>query len=345
MILIKDILSVVTEKDIMCFYWGESLVENQHIYRNPMRDDRNGRCYFRWDKRGSYKFYDKSLGMNYSFNCFDYVMFIYGCSLYEALYRINDDMILNARTKLLASSKIIHHQNVKEKRPINYQVKTRHWNDDDKKYWSQFGISIKTLDKIAKPVESYSSDNGGFTFTKMYDYQDDGELCYVYQFDKRIKLYRPNSIKNKWKSNITNKDIFGLKHLPHFGDTLFISSGAKDMLCLWEMGFNSIAPQSEMIDIPEEIMTDLKSRFKRIIYLFDNDETGIKMSMQFAAKNEVDYIILPKIDGDSNIKDVAELIKQTSIINTKSIIINECSKRWCGRNESSQTSNEPRRIQ
>lgn len=322
MILKQDILSKVSEKDIMCFYWGEHLLDNQPIYKNPMRYDRKGTCYFKW-KDGKYRLNDRAKGSSYNFDCFDYVMFLYGCNLYQALYRINDDMLIKATSKLLKDSRVIRQEQKTSRRNINYQVTTREWNDLDKKYWAQFGINISTVDKIAKPVQSYLSDNGGFIFTKKYEY-DKNDPCYIYQFDERIKLYRPNSTENKWKSTINNTDIFGLNQLPHFGDTLYITSGAKDMMCLWEMGLNSIAPQSETIDIPWDILTDLKCRFKRIIYLFDNDDTGIKMSVQFAESNDLDYIVLPKID---NCKDVAELVKKTSIINTKSIIINGSSKR------------------
>lgn len=322
MILIKDILARVSQKDIMCFYWGENLIDNKPIYRNPMRTDINGTCFFGWNN-GNYRLVDMAKGT--SFGPFDYVRWIYDCSLYEALQRINNDMLLNATNKLLSSSKVINHRKTKEKRATNFQIETRVWNESDRKYWSQFGISISTVDKIAKPVNSYFSDNGAFNFVKKYEYNEK-DPCYVYQFKNspRVKLYQPNSTSNKWKSNVSNSDIFGLEYLPHFGEVLFIASGAKDMMCLWEMGFHSIAPQSEAIDIPYNILTDLKCRFKKIIYLFDNDETGIKMSRQFSESNELDYIILPKID---NCKDVAELVKKTSIINTKSIIINECSKR------------------
>ena len=317
MILKEDILSKVTEKDIMQFYWGEYIEDNRAVYKNPMRTDSHGSCYFKWYKN-KYVFTDRGGGIEANFDCFTYVRWLYNCGFYEALTRINDEMVLGARNKLLQSSTIKEVKKSVKVIQTNFKVETRDWNQADLDYWSQFGISIENLNKICKPVQNYKSNAGSFSFKLKYEYNPK-DPCYVFIFGKRMKLYQPLSKVNKWKSNIKNTDIFGLKELPHFGDTLYITSGAKDMLCLWEMGLNSIAPQSECVDIPDEVMDDLKCRFNHIFYLFDNDNTGIKMSKQFSDKHQVNYIELPKIN---NCKDIAELCKQTNINKVKEIILN-----------------------
>jgi len=58
------------------------------------------------------------------------------------------------------------------------------------------------------------------------------------------------------------------------------------MMCMWEMGYNTIAPISESTEIPEKYMNELMPNFKNIYVIYDNDNTGIEMS-----KNSVKNII------------------------------------------------------
>ena len=47
-------------------------------------------------------------------------------------------------------------------------------------------------------------------------------------------------------------------------------------MCLYSLGYNAIAPQSETTYISEDIIKDITSRFSNIYILFDNDDTGRK---------------------------------------------------------------------
>jgi hypothetical protein len=321
MILKEDILSIATEKQIMEFYWGERLTDNKAIYKNPMRFDGRGTCYFRWNG-DKYMFVDRARGIGANFDCFKYVMWLHDCNFYEAMIRINNDMVLGAASKVLR--KVGEHKDHKKRKRSNvsFKIKLRNWNQDDIDYWSQYHISLDNLDKIAKPVNSYSSNAGSVSFRLKYRYKAD-DPCYMYSFNKskKVKLYQPHSEYNKWKSNTSVYDIFGYEHLPHFGDELYIVSGGKDMLCMWEMGYNAVAPQSEGSKIPDNLMKDLKSRFKNIYYLYDNDTTGIKMSTKFAEEHKVNNIILPT-DTIGLYKDVADFCKGMGLSNTKDIIEN-----------------------
>lgn len=313
MILKEDILSKVSEKDIMEFYWQEKLEENKAIYRNPTRSDTKGSCYFKWSG-SKYNLIDRSGDVDCNLDCFNYVKWIYGCNFYEALQRINSDMMLKTTSKIIKSSKVI--TKTIKRRSVNFKITTRRWSEVDVKFWGQYGIKIDTISKICQPVQQYLSDSGSFTFRLKYQHSDE-DPCYVYKFKKTVKLYQPYSKTNKWRSNSTSDDVFGYDNLPHFGSDLYICSGAKDMFAMWTMGFNAIAPQSEAVDVPENIMDDLKVRFRNIYYLFDSDSTGLKMSEKFAKKNGVDYITIPKI---GECKDVAELCKTISLHKTKNII-------------------------
>ena len=326
MILKEDLLSLTTEKEIMEFYWGEHLNDNTPSYRNPMRNDSKGTCFFKWygDK---YMFVDRARGIDANFDCFKYVMWVYNCNFYEAMIRINNDMVLNAVSKVLKSQKQRKSNKISRKSNVQFKVKLRNWNEDDVKYWGQYHISLDSVKKIAQPVDSYKSNSNSVQFKLKYKYKSE-DPCYVYTFNKskRLKLYQPYSEYNKWRSNISINDVFGYDYLPHFGDELFIVSGGKDMLCMWEMGYNAIAPQSESSKLPESVMKDLKSRFKNIYYLYDNDETGIRMATKFAEENEVNKIILSTEDMIWNYKDIADFCRGIGLNKTKELIENVKSK-------------------
>jgi hypothetical protein len=311
MILIKDILSKASEKQIMEYYWNERLQENVAMYKNPMRHDNYPTCYFKWDK-GRFRFVDPA--KDTYFDCFDYVRWLFRCSLSEALKRIQNDMQLNLTYDLVNSSSNKIKVN-KKKRKTCFKIKLREWNNYDRDYWGQFGINVKTVDKIGKPVQSYSSNSNGFNFSQVYEY-DYQNPCYVYTFKENVKFYCPYSNKMKWTSNTNSGDIFGYNLLPFFGEELFIASGGKDMMCLIEMGFNSIAFQSELI-CNDEILELLKQRFKRIYVIYDNDETGLEASRKLCDKHKLTNIVL---DNLPSVKDIADLCKLVGINKAKQII-------------------------
>lgn len=313
MILIEDILSRASEKQIMEFYWNERLQENIAMYKNPMRHDNYPSCYFKWDK-GRFRFVDPA--KDTYFDCFDYVRWLFRCTLPEALQRIQNDMQLNLTYDLMNSSRKIKVN--KKKRKVCFKIKLREWNNYDRDYWGQFGINIKTVDKIGKPVQTYSSNSNGFNFSQVYEY-DYQNPCYVYTFKENVKFYCPYSEKMKWTSNTNSGDIFGYNLLPFFGEDLFIASGGKDMMCLLEMGFNSIAFQSERI-CNEEILELLKQRFRNIYVIYDNDQTGLEASHNLCDKHKLTNIIITDLQGLENIKDIADICKAVGINKAKQII-------------------------
>jgi DNA primase len=305
----------------MEFYWGEALIENVAKYKNPTRNggDRNGTCYF--SNRGvHYYLVDKSRTDGYGLgkshiNCFDFVMWHHSCSFREALERINYEMNVQQKP-------IKHVVEEKKTDPDNrvgvaFKVITRPYTQSDLDYWQQFSISPKTLrDFKVKCVEKcYTNAKNKTRWELVYKkkgttYKDS---AFVYLFGDRVKLYQPYSQFTKWKSNTKSSDIYGLDLLPIRGKTLYIASGCKDAMCLYEAGLDVIAPQSENAGISVDLMNKLKTSFRHIIVLYDNDETGLKQSELFVERhntdNNVHYITLPNEHG----KDVAEIVNKTNL--------------------------------
>ena len=329
MILISDILSRVTEKDIMEHYYNERIIDKKPIYRNLMRNDTKGTCYFNW-YNGTYYLIDRARGMNANFDCYDLVKYLYNCDYATCLRHINFDLGLGLEDKEISSNpgrktKRKKYKKVYYKKKINYQIRARKWNRYDVQYWEQFGITIDTLIKYnVVPVKSYKDDVGAsFKFKIRYKYTE-SDPCYAFVFDGkksiRVKLYRPFSSDNKWKSNTSVGDIFGLKNLNDITDhtaPLYIVSGLKDLMCMSEMGFYAIAPQSESTTIDINIIRNLRKNFKKIIILYDNDDTGVRMSLEHSNLYSSAYKILPKMNG---LKDIAEFVQYYNKDYTKDLI-------------------------
>ena len=72
------------------------------------------------------------------------------------------------------------------------------------------------------------------------------------------------------------------------------------------MGIPAISPSSESTFIPDDILEDLKKRFKRIIILFDRDVAGVKYSRKVSLKTGLEACFIPKY---LNAKDVSDAIK------------------------------------
>ena len=70
MILLSEILSKVSEKDIMEHYYHCSITDRKAIYKNIIRNDKEGTCYFNWF-RGHYYLVDRGRGIDFNFNCLE----------------------------------------------------------------------------------------------------------------------------------------------------------------------------------------------------------------------------------------------------------------------------------
>lgn len=127
----------------------------------------------------------------------------------------------------------------------------------------------------------------------------------------RYKWYRPLSQnkKNKWKSNCKLEDVFGYLQLPAKGNVVFITSSAKDVMTLYELGYPAIAFSSEIIPTKgtgykfvRTLIDHLESRFDVVLLFLDNDEAGKKYTQTVAKTYNIKSILLP----DNEPKDITD---------------------------------------
>jgi hypothetical protein len=310
-ITLDYILSKVSEYDIYAHYLGQFKVGA--IYNSPFRKDKNPSFGIYYSKRTKQLlFKDHGTG-----ECGNIVKFV---SLYTGLTNYNDilkDIVkqLNITTDTkLDSSK----QYIPSSETVIGIVRQK-FTPTDINYWSQFNISEKTLKKFNVNSIKYYLCNG---IVKGI-YKEDNPM-YAYKVYNNFKIYRPLADKyTKWRNNLTEYDIQGYAQLPSKGDTLIITKSMKDVMCLYEMGIPAISPSSESTFIPNDILEGLKKRFKRIIILFDRDNTGVKYLRKMSLKTGLEGLLVHK---KFKAKDISDAIKANSFEEIKKWLYGEIKK-------------------
>ena len=308
------ILSKYNELEIFQKYINEPISLKGNIL-SPLRKENNPSFGFFIGEGNEICFNDFVLGKG------DFVKFImlkFGRSYFEALstvacdFNMQSDYICKIYDKInFQKSKIT--QSTKSEllsKYTGYKLgKTkRDWKDHDTLFWLQYGITLTTLQKYRVEAISfifigdniYPADKYAYCFKELKD----GIETY--------KIYQPYNDKHKWINNHDNSVWQGWTQLPASGEELIITKSLKDVMTLYELGFNAISLQSENIIPKKHIFKQLEDRFKTITLLYDNDfnsETnwgklfGDKLSKELG-------IIECYIKDEYECKDVSDLVKK-----------------------------------
>jgi 5S rRNA maturation endonuclease (ribonuclease M5) len=138
-------------------------------------------------------------------------------------------------------------------------------------------------------------------------FKDDGTL---------YKIYQPKVKDSKF---IKVRDyIQGSEQLTYDKPYLIITSSLKDLMAYNKLKISnseSIAPDSENTIIPENIMSNISSKYKGVCVLFDNDEPGIRAAEKYKLKYGFNYIVL-------NLeKDLSDSIEKHGIEKTRNVLL------------------------
>lgn len=289
------ILNRLSQEEIWYYYVPEFSLRK--FIKSPLRNDDNNPSFsFKQLGDGTIIFRDWSKN-EFKGDIFKFLMLKYNVNFNEAVKIIYNDLIKNSPT---IKKPIIYNNSYKEidKSKIlipNFQA----YRGVDLLYWSKYGISIKTLFdynvKSCKSVLVWSSRKEHY-FPKYYSFENP---MYCYKFidietnKTYYKIYRPNDNKFKWLFNGTANCVEGYDQLPWIDDILIITKSLKDIMCLKEMGYNSISLQGETNKLNENLYQLLSKRFKKIISLYDNDEAGINGMIYLKENYNIPMIILP----------------------------------------------------
>jgi hypothetical protein len=143
---------------------------------------------------------------------------------------------------------------------------------NDLDYWKKYKIYTTTLHEYdVQPLSSYRIiKNGSPNIFKNYSfgfYSTREGLYQIYQPEQKIKYLN------------TKKDyLIGREQLKFKYDTCVITSGLKDLMALDTLGLNieKVAGKSENTLIKYDDIEFLKSKYKNIFTMLDNDEPGLK---------------------------------------------------------------------
>lgn len=306
------ILSKVTEYDIYAKYIGQFKVGM--IYNSPFRKDKNPSFGIYYSKRTKQLLF-KDHGTGECGNIIKFVSLFTGKTEYnDILSDIVDKLNITNNTKLVSSKQYI------PPTETVIGVVRQEFTDVDINYWKQFNISINTLKKFNVNSIKYYLCNGIVKGT----YKQENPM-YAYKVYNNFKIYRPLADKyTKWRNNLTDYDIQGYEQLPQKGDILFITKSMKDVMCLHEMGYPAVSPSSESTFLPKDVLEQLKTRFKRIIILFDRDTSGVKRSRKLSRETGLEAMFINK---KFKAKDVSDAVKANSFEEIKNWL-NETIKNY-----------------
>lgn len=202
-----------------------------------------------------------------------------------------------------------------------YGVSFRTWSTQDQYFWTQFNIGSKLLEEhYVRPLDYYhlSNDDKELTIKGLYLYgyfKSDGSL---------YKIYQPKTLDKKFIKVIDY--IQGSEQLKGY-PYLIVTSSLKDIMALksLKLSMDIIAPDSENTMIkPDQIKQYIKS-YKKVVFLFDNDEPGIASMMKYKKLYpEIEITLLPMS------KDPADSIKDYSAKEVRSRIIPIINKKLNG---------------
>lgn len=312
----KEILKHIDDYSIFRYYCGEFDIKKPFL--SPLLKDNKPSFGIFIGENNELFFKDFRLGGG------DFVKFVqlkFDLTYYEALSKIVEDFNLsdlffckksfNSKPKLynkkLALSKVSK---------FSPKIKSREWKLKDFKFWKQYGISYNTLIKYnVKPIK--------YIFIKDHIIKAD-ELAYAFLEHKdnktSYKIYQPYNKDYKWINSHDESVWQGWTQMPTKGEVLIITKSLKDVMCIIQnTNFNAVSLQTENIIPKNHIIEELKSRFKNIFIIYDNDfdsdiNWGVKFAQNLSNQFNIPYGI---IQLKYKSKDLSDLYKNHGIESLK----------------------------
>ena len=286
---VEAILDRTTEAEIYRHYIGEFYLGS--VMNAPYRKDTNPSFSIYQNKSGQLKW--KDFGKNRSGDVFNLLELILNIDFYSVLKDI--DISMNLGLSINPKGSKIEYESYKNieksySEGCYLQRIVQSFTSSDKLFWQSGNISKKTLDYLEIMSTKKLFINGSL----IWQYRHDNPI-YSWEYNDLIKAYRPleGNPKGKWITNF-KAEIQGYNKLPKTGELLCITKSMKDIAVYYEIGISAIAPQSEHIVITEDVISELKGRFKYIFTNFDNDETGLALSDRYTDLYQLPSLILPE---------------------------------------------------
>ena len=306
-IVIEDVRRVTTDYEVVNKYLGISVVPSN--INSILREDKNpSLCIFPYKD----SLFFKDFGTNQSGNIYQLLSLYWNIPLNQVYRKIYNDFT-SVNYKSCCCKNRITKTIIKKKSNIDIKVKIREWKPWDIEYWSSYGINKQWL--------NYCDI---FPISHIFLIHQNGEQIvisadkYAYVYIERkdnkvsLKIYQPYSTNFKWMSK-HDSSVWDLwTKIPEKGDKLIITSSRKDALCLWaNTGIPSLSLQGEGYIPKENVINQLKDRYKKIYVFYDNDfknevNNGRNYGKAIADKFDLQQIEIPT---EYKSKDPSDLYK------------------------------------
>lgn len=290
------LLSKYSEETYMTYYLG--IPVKKGLYKNPLRRDNKVTCSFY--KRQELIFHDFATGKHYNF--ISVVMEKFQVDYYTAIHIIATDfgLIEGQHKKAVKIPDKI--EKFTSSGPSVIGVRIKDFTEKELQWWKTFGITLDILNYYnvfsCKNVflnNSLFTSDSTLTFGYYGGKKDDLELWRIYYSQKKEYRFLTN-----WPAT----KLQGYDQLPEKGKLLVITKSMKDCMCLYSMGINAVAPNSENLFVPNSILNQFKQRFKYIVVFYDNDLPGIHNLCKIKKKHkELIYFWIPRSSGAKDISD------------------------------------------
>jgi hypothetical protein len=309
----ESLLKYLNDLEIFQYYIDEEIIPGKMII-SPLRNEKNPSFGLFKGTSGEICFKDfKGEGGD----CIRFVQLLFNLTYFEALSKITidfgmkDDFIVKEVEKTTNSGIKVMDRNEFLDKVSTYNIKktSRKWLTHDLLFWSQYGVSISTLEFFnVQPISYFHIDNKTIKADKyaycFIEFKDDNET---------YKIYQPFNEKYKWINSHDNSVWQGWNMLPNKGQVLIITKSLKDVMAIYETtGYPAVSLQSENVLPKEHIFHDLFIRFDSIYGLYDNDfdkeiNWGRKFGEKLCDKFDICQI---EIDEAYLCKDYSDLVKK-----------------------------------
>lgn len=249
------------------------------------------------------RYYYKDFSSDHGGTALGLVQKLYGLNYGETVSKVLEDYKSYKRLGNGYTSKTIK---AKQKTVIDsYEIKP--WTNRDAKFWSKYNIGSSTLEKYnVRPcnIVLKKGDNIIDLSSRMvYAYFDNVGDIY--------KIYQPYNKENKFltfKEYLQGSDQLEYKH-----EYLIIVSSLKDGMSLESLKFpvEFIAPSSENTIIKKEVINNLKTKYKKIGVILDNDDAGFRNMLKYNSLYNIPYSNLDMS------KDISDSVKDFGVDNCR----------------------------
>ena len=337
----------------------QQCIDTGELICSPIREDVHPTCGFRYDNKGKLKF--KDFSGHFWGDCFDVVALIIS-GIYNKQYDISnkEDFIKILRHITFTFKDIFYGKekdinlineinigitNIRHKKP-HIELVVRNWNEYDKEYWNQFGVSLQYLNlNFIHPIDQYYINRKVNPEPKYFYKTKDPCYGYVLGQDRsgiyNIKLYFPKREKGVTRFITNCNHLEGIYNLDKNNyDIIIITKSTKDRLSIGctimkicSLYGGDYINKIGLINIPHETyklrqneFDWLKSKLNDdgiIVSLMDNDRVGKIESIWLRNTFNILPILIPK---KYNAKDFAEFYQNNNFKTVSKIVINTIEK-------------------